>query len=100
MGKVKRTQPENRYYIVGADVPSPASTPTLIATPSPTFPPKEVSMFVALTFGSPTVPPTGVALALAVRCIKVVKDSCFCDAIRNLDSEIEERDQVGFDIRR
>ena len=63
----KRTQSENGYYIVGTSVPNAASAPTLIATPRSiaTLPPKEVSKFERSTFGSPTVPSTGVLLALA-----------------------------------
>jgi hypothetical protein len=44
---LKRTQSENKYYMVGADVPSAASAPTLIETPRSieTEPPKEDSTF-------------------------------------------------------
>jgi hypothetical protein len=64
---LKRTWSENKYYLVGVHVPSAASAPTLIETPRsiPTEPSKEDSTSEKSMFGSPTVPFTGVTLALA-----------------------------------
>jgi len=57
----------NRDNVVGADVPSAASAPTLIETPRsiPTEPPMEDSKFFKSTSGLPTVPSTGVPSILA-----------------------------------